>query len=77
MNIFNVVLEGKDFNKFYFISYDVYSETKDEAIFIAKNQAKKKKLNIINVEEAQLIKGNINCKKMKIKKEYGKVFFDS
>jgi len=75
MKIYNVMLEGKDDKIEYFITFEVASSSQAHAEELALNEASKRGLNIIGIEEVE-VKGQMKPSvKSRVLKVYGKSYF--
>jgi hypothetical protein len=77
VKIFDVMLEGKEGNMGYYITYTVSGTNKEIAIENACNEANRNGLEITQIEEVELIEVNgDNIKSNEILKISGKSFFN-
>jgi hypothetical protein len=76
MAVYNVMLEGREPEKGFLITFEVASVSESSAKKIALNEAKGMGLNIIGVEEVSFKRKLKPSEKPGILKVYGKAYFD-
>ena len=76
MNLYAVMLEGRDAEKPFFVTFDVVSTEAEEAVALAKARASADGLDIVRLEEVSPKEASLAANTAEVVKVYGRAFFD-